>query len=261
MLHVETPGADYLKTAQVRFHTVDTANWILIFLLPVSSGLVLHALGRCLSLPAHPLGLGYRGLARAGIDPSPPTRSGAAESFAYGSLRSSPPCFPPVHVTLRLSRGRRSADRGSRGLSLLEGELAGGPWPAAGSGFRCCWRRRWLAWPRHCGRGPSTSKPTTGATPCTPTTSSSGTMSVRPRRRAASSSTRPFDATVTCSSVPALGPDPASQVSHCPVLPSEGAAFRAWVSPGPAPRHPPVGLCTAQSVTSHAFLPLLSLSS
>lgn len=39
-------------------------------------------------------------------------------------------------------------------------------------------------------------------------------MPVRPRRRAASSSMRPFDATVTCSSVPALGPDPASQVSH-----------------------------------------------
>lgn len=78
-------------------------------------------------------------------------------------------------------------------------------------GFRCCWRRRWLAWPRRCGPGPSTSKPPTGATPCTPTTSSSGTMPVRPRRRAALSSTRPFDATVACSSVPALGPDPASQ--------------------------------------------------
>lgn len=146
--------------------------------------------------------------------------------------------FPRAHVTLRLSRGRRSPDRGFTWAQPAGRDLAGGPWQAAGSGSRCCWRRRWLAWPRRCGPGPSTSKPTTGATPCTPTTSTSGTMPAQPRRLAASSSMRLFDATVTCSSVPALGPDPTSKVSLSLDISSEGIAFRG--SARPASRHPPL---------------------
>lgn len=249
MRHVECPGADYLRLFKCRFcHLVKNDNLDSFF---PSSGILVLASAPCPGAvpvpPRPPLGLGCRGLARAGIDPSPPTGSVAA--VPERSLRSSSPSFLLVHVT-DCHAGAAHLTGASRGLSLLEGELAGGPWPAAGSGFRCCWRRRWLAWPRRCGPGPSTSKPTTGATPCTPTTSSSGTMRVRPRRWAASSSTRPFDATVTCSSVPALGPDPASQVSHCPVLPSEGAAIRVWISPG--------GCLTPSASAQPNHLPCLS---
>lgn len=180
-----------------------------------------------------------------------------AQSCRIGGLTIAgiEPSFPRAHVTLRLSRGRRSPDRGLTWAQPAGRELAGGPWQAAGSGFRCCWRRRWLARPRRCGPGPSTSKPTTGATRCTPTTSSSGTTPVRPRRRVASSSTRPFDATETCSSVPALGPDPTSQVSHSPFFrpkerpsvdqPRPGCqTFSPWLLPQPSqsPPTPPVPL-------------------
>lgn len=68
--------------------------------------LILHAQGR--SLP-----LGYRGLARAGIDPSrPPGLELWNRSPNVRKDRAGPACFPLAHVTLRLSRGRRSPDRG-----------------------------------------------------------------------------------------------------------------------------------------------------
>lgn len=68
--------------------------------------LILHAQGRRLPL-------GYRGLARAGIDPSPPTGSGWNRSPPnVRKDQARPACFLLDHVTLRLSRGRRSPDRG-----------------------------------------------------------------------------------------------------------------------------------------------------
>ena len=109
------------------------------------------------------------------------------------------------HVTRRLSRGCRPPDQAVTWPGRLgEGKPTGGPWRAPRSGFRCCWRQRSLGGRRPCGHGPSTFRPLSCGTPSSRTASNSSTISVRPRRWAAPSSTRPSNATVTCSSVPWL---------------------------------------------------------